>query len=230
MEKQILNQLEIYLHYLKKIDNLVSYKDNLLEIGCGNGYFLKAAKEFGYKNVFGVEPSIGCLKVAEPSIRANIINDIFKDGLFQKNLFDVVIMFQVVEHIPGPNELLQNIYKILKEDGVVLVISNNIKSFLNYIFGENSPHIGIAHLYFFDKRTLKQIFEKNDFKVALAKDILYSYNIKYVFTHLPIPAFVKKIIIFISTKLGLLDRNIRWWGGNMVLVAKKHEFIRTGLS
>ncbi|MFC1511457.1 class I SAM-dependent methyltransferase, partial [Candidatus Margulisiibacteriota bacterium] len=89
MEDQIANQIKTYLDQLKKIDDLVPGKENLLEIGCANGYFLRAAKELGYKNVYGVEPSKDCLEKADPAVKDNIINDAFKEGIFAESFFDV---------------------------------------------------------------------------------------------------------------------------------------------
>ncbi|MCM8787220.1 MAG: class I SAM-dependent methyltransferase, partial [Candidatus Omnitrophica bacterium] len=106
-----------YSKYLNKFVGLLPSKENFLEIGCGNGFFLLKAKKLGFKNVFGVEPGKKIVAKADPNIKKNIIVDIFKKGQFKKNYFDVICLFQVLDHLPFPNEVLTECYRILKPAG-----------------------------------------------------------------------------------------------------------------
>ena len=70
----------------------------MLEIGCGNGFFLKEALAQGYTSVKGVEPSVKAVSMADRGIAKHIICDIMRPGLFEKEQFDAVCMFQVLDH------------------------------------------------------------------------------------------------------------------------------------
>src|SRR3990167_5103332 len=80
-DEHIKNLNETYGYYLKQLNRFKSKKSRLLEIGCGNGFFLKEALFQGYKEVFGVEPGSKTVSMAPPEIRKNIVIDLFKHGL-----------------------------------------------------------------------------------------------------------------------------------------------------
>ena len=132
-------------------------KPKLLEIGCGNGFFLEEAIRQGYE-VYGVEPGKPSIEKAKPSIRKNIINDIFRSGQFKKNFFTVICCFQTFDHMPNPDETLVESYKLLKKGGLMLFFNHDIGAWQNRWLGEKSPVIDIEHTYLYDKKTMHKIF------------------------------------------------------------------------
>ena len=166
-QEEIDDLKETYGHYLKRIINLLPAKENLLEIGCGNGFFLEKAVDFGFRNIFGVEPSIEAVKQAPKSIKENIVVDMFKSGFFKDNFFDIICVFHVFDHIINPNEFLTNCRNYLKKDGLVLMINHNIGAWTAKLLGEKCPMIDIEHSFLYDKKTFKQIFIKNSLSSLL---------------------------------------------------------------
>ena len=67
------------MRQLKRVTSLLIEKNSLLEIGCGNGFFLREAKKFGFKYVCGVEPGKQAVEMAHPDIKKEMINDFFKE-------------------------------------------------------------------------------------------------------------------------------------------------------
>lgn len=59
-----------YGRYLRLLDNFGARKESLLQIGCGNGFFLEEALEQGYARVQGIEPSRNAIQCAGDSIKA----------------------------------------------------------------------------------------------------------------------------------------------------------------
>lgn len=221
-----------YLQYLNKLQ-VVSYKLHgskklrLLEIGCGNGFFLEEAKHQGY-DVYGVEPGEKSAKKAKPSIRKNITIDIFKGGQFKKNFFDVICCFQTFDHIPDPNGFLAECYKILRIGGLVLFFNHDVASWQNKLMGEKSPIIDIEHTYLFDKKTMKKIFEKYKFKVLEVKSSFNIHYLTYWLELFPIPSrkmpFLKDIklsLIATLNRIGLGKIKLKLNPGNLVLMARK---------
>src|SRR4030067_1483160 len=133
-------------------------KLRLLEIGCGNGFFLEEAKHQGYE-VYGIEPGKKSVDKAKPEIKKNIINDIFRYGQFKKNFFDVICCFQTFDHVPNPNEMLKECYVLLKKGGLMLFFNHDAGAWQNKLMGEKSPIIDIEHTYLFDKSTRRKILE-----------------------------------------------------------------------
>jgi SAM-dependent methyltransferase len=107
----------------------------ILDVGCGNGYFLAAAKE-RCDHCFGTEFS--------ERLRAFAIE---KTGLpiFDRDLselpergFDIITLFDVIEHIPNPVTFMQSVSALLNPGGYVLVFTPNFDSFSIRIMGQYS--------------------------------------------------------------------------------------------
>jgi SAM-dependent methyltransferase len=214
-----------YLQYLNKLQ-VTSYKLHgskkliLLEIGCGNGFFLEEAKRQEY-DVYGVEPGEKSVEKAKKNINKNITVDIFKPGQFKKKFFDVICCFQTFDHIPDPNGLLAECYKVLRKGGLVLFFNHDIGAWQNRIMGEKSPIIDIEHTYLFDKQTMRNIFEKHKFKVLDIKSAFNIHHLSYWLQLFPIPKGLKLSLIkfFDFSKLGRIRLKLN--PGNLVLFAQK---------
>jgi len=220
-EVQVELTAEDYLDQLKIATVFIDNKCNLLEIGCGNGCFLKKAKEFGFKNVYGVEPCKDSVEQADQEIKGNIINDVFKEGLHKDNFFNLVCVIHVFDHLIDPNDVLKNIYRVTKESGHILVISHNVKFILTKILGERSPMYDIEHIYLFDKTTIRKLLEKNGFRVIYVKNMMSRYTIGHILKMFPFPGSIKTFLLKACNFLKIADKAIKINGGNMVALAQK---------
>src|SRR3989344_8920620 len=126
-EGEIENLKKTYGRYLRKLEKHGVPKERILEIGCGNGFFLEEALGQGYKEVYGVEPSADAISKANPLIRPRIRREVFKENLFPDNFFDVISLFQTLDHLINPNEILRACFKNLKKGGFVLAFNHNEK-------------------------------------------------------------------------------------------------------
>ena len=219
--KQIADLTKTYGIYLNELRKYGVIKGRLLEIGCGNGFFLTEAKKQGYREVYGVEPSREAIKTIPKEIRKNIKGDLFKKNLFPKNFFDVICFFQTFDHVSDPNKFLKNCLGILKPGGFVLAFNHNISSFQALTLGEKSPIIDIEHTYLYNQKTMRMIFEKNKFQVMSLKPSFNIYSLGYLVHLMPLPKLIKKYSLSISEKLGISKLKFKLRIGNMILFAKK---------
>jgi len=150
-------------HLLMRI---VPRKENgkLLDIGCGNGSFLKWLKEHGW-HAYGLEIN----KEAVNLCKANGI-EVFEGELievhFANENFDVITLIQVLEHVHNPSAILNEVHRILKTDGLLLIAVPNFGCLDRKILGADWPHLDIPrHLYHFELSTLKKLLEKNRFEI-----------------------------------------------------------------
>ena len=218
---EIVNLKNTYGNYLKKIINFAPEKNNLLEIGCGNGFFLKEALSYNFKNVWGVEPSVDAANKASREIKPFIKINNFQSKLFKNNFFDMICFFQTLDHIINPNLFLKDCFKILKRRGIIFCIVHNSGSVLAKILGEKTPIFDIEHTYLYNKTTLRKIFEKNNFEVVKVINIANEYSLRYWTKFLPFGTVFKKGIEKIIVLLHLEKISLRIKAGNIGVVAKK---------
>lgn len=221
-DAEVENLTNTYGRYLKKASVYNNKKERLLEIGCGNGFFLEEALRQGYSEVFGVEPSREAVAKAPEAIRKNIRMEMFRGDLFQQNFFDVVSIFQTLDHLTDPSMFLKDCFAILKPGGIFLAFNHNAGSWSANILGERSPIIDIEHTYLYDTKTMRTIFERNGFIVHEVHGAFNKISLEYLWTLVPIvPLRIKRAISgFLRwSRLG----KIRVWAplGNLYCIAQK---------
>jgi len=197
-------------------------KGKILDLGCGRGAFLEAAKNRGWE-VFGIELSEAAADIAKEKFGLEAIkNKIVEEAGFEENMFDVINMNHVLEHVPCPDETLKVIYKILKPGGLFyceIPRQSNILNFLSNIvakkdFGFNYM---IEHLYLFDFKSLKFLLEQADFKIKEMKlaDVGEDYRfVRGVHYH----SWVTHMVVLICKYI-----KINHWcgGGNLWAISEK---------
>jgi len=126
---------------------------NLLDVGCGNGDFLQKAKFCGW-NVFGIDPdpeatSIGLklgLNVGQGGIERF-------DG--EQNLFDVITLSHVIEHVHDPVAVLKACCRLLKPGGQLYLETPNVDSFGHFDYKKNWRGLEPPrHLFLFNSNSL----------------------------------------------------------------------------
>lgn len=219
-DKEVDNLSQSYGYCLDQIKPQIINKDRFLEIGCGNGFFLKEASKRGFKNLWGVEPSIDAIKKSSFGV-GKIINSTLESDLFKKDYFDFICFFQTLDHIVDPNKFLKICFKILKKKGLVLCITHDSNSILTKILKEKSPIFDLEHVCLFNKQTLVKIFNQNGFKVIKVFDVANRYSLAYWIKMSPLNRWTKKFIEKASNLLGFNKITLRLNVGNIGILAKK---------
>lgn len=222
-QDEVENIKATYGRYLKKALQDTPRRENFLEIGCGNGFFLEVAEALGFKNVYGVEPSKEAVEKSNPSLKINIINKPFQQNLFKENTFDVICLFQVFDHLSEPNQTLQECHRILKDNGIILAINHNVNSFQARFLGEKSPIIDVVHTYLYDKKTTHLIYEKNRFEIIKIFDVENMYSIAYWMSLFPFQQKMKIAILSCLKRLNCDAIRFTCKAGNLGIIARKKE-------
>jgi len=138
----------------------------LLDIGCSSGHFLKVAYEHNF-DIYGIEPNPDMAKFASEELRLpNIKCGILKDDTYPGEYFDVITLWDVLEHVLNPNELLRLVFSFLKQDGWVFAYTENLDSFNFFITGSDSEMFAPdVHLRHYTPNTFRAQFEKAGFLV-----------------------------------------------------------------
>ena len=215
------NLKNTYGHYLMELSRFQPNKGRLLEIGCGSGFFLDGALDLGYRDVWGVEPSIEAKTHASAKVHNKIISDFFRPGLFEDNSFDVICFFHVLDHLIDPNSFLNACNKILKPNGLILAIQHDVDAWSAKLLGKRSPIFDVIHIHLFNQETLRRIFEKNGFATQETGGIRNIFSIRHCIKLSPLSGQTKKFVLRLLEATGIANLNLRLKAGNLRIVARK---------
>jgi 2-polyprenyl-3-methyl-5-hydroxy-6-metoxy-1,4-benzoquinol methylase len=141
----------------------VKTSHKVLDIGCGKGLFLDVLKSLG-KETHGLEPDINAVKILEKHGH-HVHGD---TGIIEDNSFDLVTMFQVLEHVEDPAMLIHEIDRILKPGGYFVVETPNARSRL----AKNKNHWRALefprHLILHSPESLEQLLAKENFQTKIS--------------------------------------------------------------
>lgn len=136
---------------------------NLLDIGCAQGFFLFSASKAGYTTK-GIEISQDAAVYAIREFGLDVEAKPFEELRFPENHFDVVTLWQVLEHVPYPLMTLKEVHRILKPGGLVVASTPNIEGIPAKILRKRWWDIKRLHLNQFTTKTLADILQNAGFK------------------------------------------------------------------
>lgn len=137
----------------------------VLDIGCGSGAMLKNFQNFGFTG-YGTELSPFSAKMASSIAGVKVISKPLCECGFPDNFFNLVILWHVLEHLPDPQKNLQEIYRILKPGGNLLLCVPNRESFQAQLSKNKWFHLDLPrHLFHFSPFNLSALLVGLGFKI-----------------------------------------------------------------
>jgi len=189
-----------------------------LDIGFGLGFQLYLAQKVGAAFVYGTELDKDAIDFVKPYLpNSNLFHGDLAEAKYHDNFFDTINLCHVIEHVLDPIQYAQELYRITKQGGVLIVATPNISSWpyrlyrcLNFLtFQIPSIVDGLEHTFIFNKENLKALFYQAGFKVVSHYSEAVNDSFASIFrSNL---SFKKKVLRFIQTKLKI----------NQVLVLSK---------
>jgi SAM-dependent methyltransferase len=131
----------------------------LLDVGCGDGTFLLAAKADGW-TVFGTE--------MRPQIARSLGLDVVEaiDKLPDADSFDCITLWHSLEHLRDPRTTIIRLAGLLKSEGMLVIAVPDAEGFQARVFGRNWFHLDVPrHLYHFGADSIEQLVDSAGFAV-----------------------------------------------------------------
>jgi len=181
---------------LKKI-RAIRTSGKILEIGCGYGFLLDTLNKNGYE-AFGIEPSAHAFEFAKNRHGLDVRNVLLEEAKYPEDFFDIVILFDVLEHIEDVNIFLCTIKKYLKKGGHLLIGTGDIDSF-NARLSRNSWDYFSSweHISFFSGKSIKYLLRQNGFRDVRIQRVSYKgsffTNTKIIFAKI-IKAILSRLL------------------------------------
>ena len=184
-----------YLKLVKKALNKKMPARSIFEVGSGNGFFLEAAKDYGFNKITGVEPSFAAISAAREDVKPHLIAKMMSASILPKGSFHVGAMFHTLDHLQDPIETLKHCLDALESGGTFVVAVHNERSWSARLLREKSPIIDVEHTYLYSLKTGIRIFEKAGFVEVRSGSYNNHYSLAYIFHLLPISKDFRKFIL-----------------------------------
>jgi len=196
----------------------------VLDVGCAFGLFLESAAARGW-DTYGLElAGYSAVKAS-----AKFPGRIFKGDIFSAKYpdrsFDVVTMFDVIEHVPSLPGFMEEVRRILKSGGYAVFSTVNTSSFSARLMGKLWPHYKLEHIYYLNPRNFSKLLSDHGFFAVLrrnaSKFMSFSYVDSYLKTY-PVPFVSGFCGVFRGIVPGFIqDRVFTAATGEMFVIARK---------
>ncbi|MDY6895135.1 MAG: class I SAM-dependent methyltransferase, partial [Thermotogota bacterium] len=159
----------------KRVKFISRYKSagKWLDVGCGNGRLLQEASRWDNWQLEGLEPIEEVANSTKERLNIPVYPCTFEQlDLNEKNKFDIISMWDVLEHLPSPMQSLQHVNSLLKDDGIFVFTIPNYNSldrrlFKNFWIGYDLPR----HLYVYPHDILRKMLNKVGMRLVNSKCI-----------------------------------------------------------
>jgi uncharacterized protein (TIRG00374 family) len=150
----------------------------VIDIGCGSGVQLKHIDTPGYARAIGIDVSMNAIRFARGKALPNT-EFVIADAQYlpvKSSVADRIICAEIIEHVKSPDHLVQEIDRVLKHGGVVVITTPNDRSvwggyeFLWDVFGRGRNY-GETHLRFFTQSDLRKKF--SDFSECRTRSLFF---------------------------------------------------------
>jgi len=165
------------------LDKLNKYKDfkkaKILDIGCATGFLLDEAKNRGC-DCWGVEINPFGAKETQKKFPNRVFNGILENSKFKSNFFDIVTMIDLIEHTKDPVKVMNEVRRILKKGGYVVLVTPNVGGLWSKILGKKWTNFKEEHLYYFKDSSLKYLINKCGFKYIYGEPVSKTLTLGYI--------------------------------------------------
>lgn len=182
-ENESSKQMKIatFLLRLKLIQSFVQ-KGKVLDIGCATGFFLEAAQAKGY-DPYGIEISEYSSAFAKKKFGStHVFNGKLEDCAFEQGFFDVISMFDLIEHVRVPSETIALSKKLLSPNGIIIITTPNNSSISNKIMRKKWTHYKKEHFYYLNHSSLEYLALQNNMEIIHSERSNKALNIDYLHT------------------------------------------------
>lgn len=169
------NIIKTFERRLNIIHRYCKNHGKLLDVGCAAGFFLNVASHRGWDN-YGIDISRICSRYARENFNIKVENNLFVNANFPDAYFDLITMWDYLEHSITPCDDIIKAAKLLKSEGLLVIATPDISSLPARIFKANWIGIKLEeHFYYFSKSVLLKFLAEKGFKI-----LRVSYIGKYV--------------------------------------------------
>jgi 2-polyprenyl-3-methyl-5-hydroxy-6-metoxy-1,4-benzoquinol methylase len=218
----------LFTAILNRLDKEVySSPKRLLDVGCGQGHFLKLANDRGWE-VYGNDLSKSACNFAQREFGLDLKNSSLEEAGFTAEYFDVISLWNALDHLYNPFQVIQEARRLLKPKGILFIRVPNLtfhlflyRLFHLLRFSSKQPFVFVN--YSFDNNTLKNALIRSGLKDITIKNSPLTEGDPYKTFSLGkgIINLLKKLYLFFSIIIYYLSAKKIFIGPSLIAFASK---------
>ena len=181
------------VHWLRRLLELRAPPARVLEVGCGHGGYVALLGWAGY-DALGTELSPWVARFAHDTFGVNVRTGPIENQDFEAESFDVIVLNDVMEHLPDPAKTMGHCARLLAKDGFFVIQTPEYVEHLSYadlqrtkdLFLKHMERNNEEHLYLFSRRSAAEFFSRLGFPYLDFSAPVYSYDMSFVASRAPL--------------------------------------------
>ena len=214
---------QVFSDHLSRIEKYARPPASIIDVGCAFGYFLQVAASRGW-TAEGVEISAFASQMARENTGARVHTGTLSAVNLPSACYDVVTMWDVLEHSYDPSAELVETSRILKPDGYLFMTIPNAGSLIARLMGKHWYGFKSAaeHNYFFSKDTLDRVLSKTGFKLVDSSRGVWPCSLQFLATKLtPYSVNAYRVVDRLVRLLGIENTIVKFRFIDLFVVARK---------
>lgn len=206
---------------LADIEKMAGAKGRLLDIGTAAGAFVAVAKSQGWE-AEGCEPNRWLAEWGSRHYGISIRPGGVLEQSYEPGTFDVITLWDVIEHTLNPREVLERCRDLLKPGGVLIVNYPDAGSWIARMLGRRWPFLTSVHLYYFDRATIREMLRSTGFAVESLKPHVQWLELDYILMRgAVVSEWISRVGRGIVGKIGASRTQVPYWLGQTFVAARR---------
>jgi len=215
------NRRELAKRRVAQINKLAG-TGRLLDAGCSTGIFVQAACEAGWQAT-GLDPSGWAIELARRQAPgAAFVTASILEASFAEHCFDVITLWDVLEHVSSPSQTLAALRPWLKPGGWLALNLPDTASWPARLMGRRWVLLLREHIWYFTPATLGRLLEKTGFELVQTRPNMVNFSLCNIFARLgQYPGGIGSTARWLSARGGMGIISVRFPMGEMTAFARK---------
>lgn len=197
----------------------------LLDIGTGGGSFPHIASRRGWK-AEGCEPNRWLCEWARKTYGLRIQPGTVFEQNYPPKAYDVVTLWDVLEHTPDPKAEVREAHRLLKDEGLLVVNYPDIGSWVARVMGRSWVFLLDVHLYYFTRATIRTLLEDAGFEIVRMRPHFQRLTLGYVLQRaMPYARAMARLAERMCRRLGMTGWQVPYWMGQTLVIARKRATV-----
>jgi SAM-dependent methyltransferase len=172
-------QRETARRMLARIEAHAPQRGAILDLGCWVGFLLAEARERGWREQVGIEPSAFASDYARDRVGLDVRTDDLFTAPLPEGHFDAVVLGDVIEHLPRPGEALDRIASLLGPGGVAWFALPDAGSRVARALGARWWSVIPTHVQYFTRGSIRTLLERHGFEVLEVATAPKAFSVGY---------------------------------------------------